>query len=140
MVKHMIQPVESQPEPNSFKGGLYSNLFAAHPPFQIDANFGFAAAVAEMLVQSTMEEVHILPALPRDKWPNGFVKGLKARGGLTVDISWKEGELHEFGLLLEMNEAKSVKKRLHYREKIKEASILPGQVYSFNAAEFKPMG
>ncbi|CAN1141342.1 Alpha-L-fucosidase 2 [Linum perenne] len=144
MVKHLIQPVESQPKPGSFKGGLYSNLFAAHPPFQIDANFGFTAAVAEMLVQSTMEDVHLLPALPRDKWPYGFVKGLKARGRLIVDISWKEGELHQVGLLLENEndgggEAKLVKKMLHYSGRIVEASISSGHVHTFNAEDFKPM-
>ncbi|OMO63313.1 Six-hairpin glycosidase-like protein [Corchorus olitorius] len=97
MVKHLINFVDSEHE-KPFEGGLYSNLFAAHPPFQIDANFGFTAAVAEMLVQSTLEDLYLLPALPRDKWANGYVKGLMARGGVTVSICWEEGNLHEVGL------------------------------------------
>lgn len=82
-----------------------------------------------MLVQSTAEDLYLLPALPRDKWANGCVKGLKARGKLTVNICWKEGDLREVGLW--SNEQNSLK-RLHYRGTTVKANLSPGRVYTFN--------
>lgn len=86
------RPVTHEPGKYHGGGGVYANLFCAHPPFQIDGNYGFSAGIAEMLVQSHEDYIHILPALP-PSWDKGSVSGLKVRGGITVDISWNAGKV-----------------------------------------------
>lgn len=73
-------------------GGTYDNLLMAHPPYQIEANFGYASGFCELLMQSHLGELHLLPCLPK-AWPNGKISGLKARGNYEIDMEWADGEL-----------------------------------------------
>jgi alpha-L-fucosidase 2 len=107
-------------------GGTYANLFDAHPPFQIDGNFGGVAGVCEMLVQSHSNSqfdnsqftIHLLPALP-EAWKNGSVKGLCARGGYVIDMTWKDGQVTE----LQIYGKHSGKVTVRYNGKEREVKV-----------------
>ena len=111
------------------KGNYYGNLFGFHPPFQIDGNFGYASGLCEMLVQSHMGFVQLLPSLP-DAWPSGKITGLKARGGFILDIEWREGKL--VGLTVQSLQGGPLK--LQYGDTVKELQTAKGKTYTFEGA------
>lgn len=104
-------------------GGSYANLFCAHPPFQIDGNFGGIAGMGEMFVQSHEDFIHLLPALPLT-WQEGKVTGLRARGGFTVDLQWKKHKLTAVTLRSQFNTPVV----LRYGNKVVHLMAKPGQV------------
>lgn len=103
-------------------GGTYPNLWDAHPPFQIDGNFGGTAGVAEMLLQSTAQEIHLLPALP-SAWSEGNISGLCARGGFVVNLSWSDSQLNE----VEIFAPKGGKTSLIFGDIKKEVDLKSGE-------------
>lgn len=109
-------------------GGTYPNLFDAHPPFQIDGNFGGAAGVVEMLLQSNEKEIYLLPALP-DAWPTGSVKGICARGGFEISMKWANGKLSSVEILSKAGNTCIVS----YKGKTKTFGTTKGGVYQLDS-------
>jgi len=108
-------------------GGSYPNLFDAHPPFQIDGNFGGAAGIAEMLIQSHLDEIDILPSLP-DAVPSGKIRGIRARGGFELDFEWDEGKLID----LKVKSVSGMPLFLNYNGFIFSSDTKKGEVLHFD--------
>jgi alpha-L-fucosidase 2 len=100
LIKDLLRPCVDSKTNMVNGGGTYPNLFCAHPPFQIDGNFGGTAGIAEMLIQSQTGTIEFLPALPKD-WKSGSFRGLKVRGGGVVDVAWKDGKIETVSLTSE---------------------------------------
>ena len=98
LVKDQLRFKDPTNRDSSFSGGTYPNLLDAHPPFQIDGNYGVCAGITLMLLQCEDDKIHILPALPKE-FRSGSIRGLKAKGNITVDIAWKEGKLTQYRLV-----------------------------------------
>lgn len=121
MLAKLLTPAENH---GAEQGGVYSNLFDAHPPFQIDGNFGGTAGIAEMLVQSQGDSIELLPALP-SVLPVGAVKGLKVRGGFVLNLDWEGGKLQ----LVKVTSLAGGKCRLKYGALEKELVTEKGKSY-----------
>ncbi|MBD1420588.1 glycoside hydrolase N-terminal domain-containing protein [Sphingobacterium chuzhouense] len=122
MIKMLLRPADKA-------GGSYPNLFDAHPPFQIDGNFGGAAGIGEMLVQSHTSFVDILPALPREL-SRGTVRGIKARGNFEIDLTWENHQLT--AIAVRSNAGKPLK--LRYNGKVVEMPTKKKKTYTFDTA------
>lgn len=114
-------------------GGTYMNLFDAHPPFQIDGNFGACAGIAELFLQSYNDRILILPALP-DEFKTGRIKGLRAKGGIVTDIMFKEGRLERFEFYTTAQESKPV--TFFYKGKSLQMNIEKGKNYVIDESMF----
>ncbi len=127
LIKLQFRPVSSKNTAYNRGGGSYDNLFDAHPPFQIDGNFGAPAGIIELLIQSHLSAIDILPALP-SALPEGDLSGVRARGGFELSFSWENGKLKKLEVLSLAGEPCN----LRYQDKSLEFQTKPGESYSFD--------
>jgi alpha-L-fucosidase 2 len=114
------------------RNNVYQNMYGFHPPFQIDCNFGYAAGINEMLVQSHMGYIHLLPSLP-NAWPAGNIKGLRVRGGYEIDIEWKDQRLTRAVIRNVSNPTGACE--LRYGEKTEKLAVPRGESREFDGNE-----
>ncbi|MBY3075255.1 glycoside hydrolase family 95 protein [Rhizobium laguerreae] len=110
----------------------YKNLFDAHPPFQIDGNFGGAAGIVEMLVQSRSGEIHLLPALPT-AWPAGSIRGLRLRGGMLLDLDWEDGK----PLTIRLTASRNVSSILRFGQTRRKVDLAAGESFFEGGSELR---
>ncbi|OON69915.1 glycosyl hydrolase family 95 catalytic domain-containing protein [Hymenobacter sp. CRA2] len=127
ILENLLSPAENGS--GSERGGVYRNLFDAHPPFQIDGNFGGASGMAEMLLQSHADYLDVLPALPQ-AWPTGEVRGLRARGGFLVNLRWQNGQLQQ----LEIKSEAGGPCQVRYGNQQLTLATKAGKTYQLNGA------
>ena len=138
LLKNLMVPSISQNVEMSDEGGLYLNLFDAHPPFQIDGNFGATSGITEMLLQSHLRDEKgdyiqdILPALP-SSLSSGRISGIKGRGAFEISIEWKNGDL----VIVEVKSLEGNNLNLRYRNKLISQETTKGEIVSFASSDFK---
>lgn len=137
LLRNLLELVETN-STDYHHGGSYPNLFCAHPPFQIDGNFGGCAAIAEMLLQShetredietgqNLQVIHLLPALPV-AWPSGEFRGFRARGGIEVDLSWRESRMEKCIL----RSARPAACYLRFSDRLEKILLIAGKPLQFD--------
>ena len=138
LLRNLMVPSISQDVEMRDRGGLYMNLFDAHPPFQIDGNFGATSGITEMLLQSHLRDENedyfqdILPALP-SAFSSGKISGIKGRGAFEFSIAWENGEMVSVEILSLQGNILN----LRYGGKLQSTETEKGETYSYTSADFK---